>query len=516
MGKIDSPMHAGIRLGVLAFAWTLATGCGEQPYAIDVNASDVGSDIGTVNTPDGPIGSGVPGTPGDPGLGGTGEIPGGGGGTTLTIRHIQPALAVRGTGCLNCHANIRANVVTDFGAGNTWYMEQEKANFADGSKIFTNGYYSPYTWQTMLQVAGQVIVPAAPVPTLMGGTPIAAAMVDPTMPDFAKSWMSYFSLGTPPAAMAMTQNVAPGMVNGVPLPPVIAPQTVYIGAPTVAQIKAIAPTPTALAPWAQVIATETGAGLSIPGLSVVAGTTGGYLTNTGPMQCSGMDVVINGTLLLNNAQIYAEMGGCRLYVTGSVFIEGPITYLNSGATADPTDNLQITSATSVIMGVGLSGKSYVSGTFGKLDSPEKGINPLHTRLMDDSRQPLFRSAMTGGAYSAWSTAVYAEATNIGPTLIQDASVIAGAASTAVSDAGQTRVSIDYQHLLLNAPVVHSRYLGTTSGVIVSEIAEMSLGQFYFTYDPVFMNTQVSILPALPGDILCVVTTGGTPCNPVAP
>jgi len=100
-----------------------------------------------------------------------------------------------------------------------------------------------------------------------------------------------------------------------------------------------------------------------------------YITNTAAVQCSGKDVVIDGTLLLNNLQIYAEQGGCRMYVTGSVFIEGPITYLSSGAAADPTQNLQISSATSIIMGVGLAGKSYLSGNYGKLNDPDKGPDP---------------------------------------------------------------------------------------------------------------------------------------------
>jgi hypothetical protein len=80
----------------------------------------------------------------------------------------------------------------------------------------------------------------------------------------------------------------------------------------------------------------------------------------------------------------------------------------------------------------------------------------------------------------------------------------------VSDAGQTRVAINYEHLLLNAPAVHSRYLGTFTGVIISEIAEMSLGQFVFSYDTVFSNANVSVLPALPVDVLCF---GNSTCKP---
>ncbi len=42
--------------------------------------------------------------------------------TAATIRSIEPALAVRGISCLMCHADIRANVVTDFGFGQNYFL----------------------------------------------------------------------------------------------------------------------------------------------------------------------------------------------------------------------------------------------------------------------------------------------------------------------------------------------------------------------------------------------------------
>lgn len=441
-----------------------------------------------------------------------------GGGSTTTIRNLKPALAVRGMGCLNCHANIQGNVVSDFGYGNSFYMEQENSKFSQGSKIFTQSFYSPFSMQSIEQLSGALIVPQAGVPQSLARSSnqqLTDFLSDSSMPNYFNqnngtgSWYTYFNLGTAPSTLSLDQAVSHSLLTGA--------QNVYIGAPSVSQILAIAPNPMAVAPWVQVSANEPGAGSSISGLTTASGSSGSYITNSGTIQCSGLDVVINGTLLLNHATFLAESGGCKLYVTGSVFIEGPIQYDSSAAKEDPSQNLQISSATSIIMGVGLNGNAYTSGTPGQMNSQDKGPNPLHIRLIDDARNPLFRIAQNPSDYSNWANSVYAEANNVGANLIQDASIIPAilpsGVQTATANSGQIRLSIQFQHLLLNAPVVHSRYLGALSGVIVSELADMALGQFNFSYDSVFSNAQVSILPALGADIVCVTNSGGK-CSPV--
>ncbi|MDR3607918.1 MAG: hypothetical protein P4M08_11140 [Oligoflexia bacterium] len=548
MGKSISRAFKGAG-PIAALAFFVAAGCSSQKYGVSVTgpndlasangANGSGSNANGSN-PTGSTGGGSDPLPSSGSAGGTTDplpsggstggtsdpIPSGasggstdpiGGGTTISVQHIQPAIAVRGMGCLNCHADVQANIVTDFGYGNPWYLEQENSGYTSGTNMFTMAYYTPFSWQSTQQVLGQVMVPAENIPsalsTALGSSStlsLGGMMTSAKTPDFASVWFSYFNLGAAPTYLPFDTYVTPQAVSsGTPLSPVVTEQTVYIGAPSSSQVLAIAPNSGLTGPWVQVAKGETGAGSGISGLAITSGAGSGFVTNSGPIHCSGLDVVINGTLLLNSAHVYAEKGGCRLYVTGSVFIEGPITYLNSGSTADPTDNLQITSATSVIMGVGLTGASYVPSGL------EPGNNPLHTRLIDDARSPYFRIATTPAAYTTWANGVLAEANNIGPTLLVDASNTSGASSTAYSSTGQSRASINYQHLLLNAPVVHSRYLGSFSGVIVSEIALMSLGQFNFHYDSVFSNASVSVLPALTGDVLCVISSSSaSTCNPV--
>ena len=57
----------------------------------------------------------------------------------------------------------------------------------------------------------------------------------------------------------------------------------------------------------------------------------------------------------------------------------------------------------------------------------------------------------------------------------------------------------FSGLLLNAPEVHSRYVGNFKGAVVAEIAMFRLGEFVFTFDSLFQ--KVPILPALKSDIL---------------
>ena len=39
-----------------------------------------------------------------------------------SVNLLAPALALRGSGCVTCHAEVHANIITDFGAGNAYYF----------------------------------------------------------------------------------------------------------------------------------------------------------------------------------------------------------------------------------------------------------------------------------------------------------------------------------------------------------------------------------------------------------
>ena len=439
-----------------------------------------------------------------------------GGGTTPTIEEFQPAVAIRDTTCIACHANIQSNLITDFGYGDSWYM-----NGFNNPTNFGGYHYVATTWQTINQLNGQVIIPDATVNASYvnsqlqtTATPLSSDislekyLTLSTINNFGTYWNNFFNVPNPAANPSFTYSV-----NSGTKPAVVTESNIYIGAPTTAEILALAPNDNSAQPFVQVL------GNPSTGLNNLTEATGvnnePYFTNSGNLNCSGKDVVVNGTLVLNSLQLFAENEGCRLYVTGPVFIEGPVTYLNSGATVDPTDNLQITSATAILMGVGLNGEAEngdgtPDGPYDATTQSNTVLPPLEVRLLYDVRgNMVLRQAPNASAYQTFANSIYAQGENIGLPLLQDASV-PGNLPTGISAAGQTRASINFQHILLNAPLIHSRYLGTVQGVIVAESAVFSLGEFSFQYDPVFES--VPVLPALKYDILCT----GSPCNPADP
>jgi hypothetical protein len=54
--------------------------------------------------------------------------------------------------------------------------------------------------------------------------------------------------------------------------------------------------------------------------------------------------------------------------------------------------------------------------------------------------------------------------------------------------------VAFERILLNAPIIHSRYKGDVSGTLIAEQAAMSLGNFKFSYDSIF--SKVPVLPFL--------------------
>jgi hypothetical protein len=208
--------------------------------------------------------------------------------------------------------------------------------------------------------------------------------------------------------------------------------------------------------------------MPLSGLQVAAGQNGGsnYVTNASGSSfvCSG-DVVVRGMLFLKNVNLKTDNKGCRLYVSGSVFIQGAVTYASvSGVT---TPNLQITS--SRMIGMGFSPSS------------------LSNRL-----------ALSGDR--AWTLPAFhlrsaSDVTSLHRSFVTEASSISGM----VDADSDTTDQVQFTGVLLNAPEVHSRYIGNFNGAVVAELALFRLNQFVFTFDSIFQD--VPIFPALEDDIL---------------
>jgi hypothetical protein len=134
---------------------------------------------------------------------------------------------------------------------------------------------------------------------------------------------------------------------------VIEKELITIAAPTEAQIREIIklPTTTLLNKFDDVAVYKTNDLSNIDGLILKANanTFEVYARNddaqNGVLKCVG-DIIIDGSLFLKNAIIATDSSGCRIYTTGSIFIQGPITYQSSSA----TPNLQLSSTRVIMMG----------------------------------------------------------------------------------------------------------------------------------------------------------------------
>ncbi len=376
--------------------------------------------------------------------------------TEATLKTIQPALAVRAMSCVLCHAEIKSSVITDFGLGTADFMGGDNHFFSK------NSWYNDLAgaWQSS-HISGTVFVPAAPVTARAQSVLGSAYDNQPLLKikDFMKipytttGWEKYLSAKEAQSEMAW--HIEPDVGNDS----VVEKTNILIRAPSMSEIQALAPelwSASAPASGAKRIGSNEPLQL-IPARSAA----GIFLQNdeNAVLECSKMDIVVRGTLFLRRLKIHAA-GGCRLYVSGSVFIEEGITYVGNG----DLQNLQITSSSAILMGL----------------SPSR----LKTRLVD-RRDGL---NLVARDYSNLATQVLQEADLIGD--LKDA-----------QDDYAVRASYDFTGLLLNAPIVHSRYLGKVQGTIISEAILFALGEFHFVFDPVF--TKVNVLPLLTNSILKV-------------
>ncbi len=348
-----------------------------------------------------------------------------------------------------CHAQVNSNIISDFGFGDPFYFAGWNSEA---------GFYSNHldSWQSA-KVQGSLLVPAAA--TLKRSEFPIVDWVDPNgnTPEYKLSSVLQMNkgLGDPMSVGIMP---APGKEK------VIEKSQIHIAAPTDLDIQALAALPQVGFKPLKI------PGLPDPeiiGLEVVRGNNGRlYVRNIPgtPLVCSG-DIAISGTLFLNAPQIRTTRPGCRLYVAGSVFTRGKITLSDKDPGASlTTHNLQISS--SRIIALGFSAES------------------IHQRLVK------FRSETRAVHKQFWNV----DSLAFDATAIPDADLV-----DATQDPGGREIPMS--RLLLNAPHVHSRYQGAFTGAIVAEIAIFSLGQFAFSFDPIFQDEAVPILPAHKIEIL---------------
>ena len=277
-------------------------------------------------------------------------------------------------------------------------------------------------------------------------------------------------------------------------PTLVAKSNILIRAPSTVEIQG-------LAAAARLSTFQTGVGqLSAPPVGkttnlMVAGTAPNQVItqpSSGNLVCYG-DVVVNGPLLLNQPVIDTDSNGCRIYSTGSVFIRGPIQYLN----ANNNSNLQISSSRAILMGVffnpdtSSSNYSIYSARLSVASSRDAQVRanlPDYTDLFGTTPTPSNQIAVDG-----LLGRIYNDALAVFNTF--------GDLPDGAEFDGSSPQGITMNHLLLNAPIIQSRYLGSITGTIISELAIFRLGSFVYFYDDLFSSTPA--LPALPTKIFSV-------------
>lgn len=370
------------------------------------------------------------------------------------LKTLQPTLAVRAMGCVQCHAEVASNIVTDFGYGNDYFFSQK----GNTSSWDNNGIYGDHAQETqsMKIASGQsVYVPK-----------------NATLPDAVRN-----ATGTATLKGYLDRQFANADQPVTRTTSVKELSALYIGAPTDADLaNAFSLKSTDRMQYQK----GKKATADLSGLV----DAGNFFRNSGTLVCDG-DLVLRGPVHLENL-VVSTVAGCRLYVIGSVFIHGKINYANMTATS----NLQITSSRSISLGLGMELKnnqhcepsSRWANNNG--DSSYSRSSSLRTRFVD-----LFTTK------DSYLRGVADPVAN-GNLILAEADVIQNATGTFYDASCEpiNGINVPFERMLLNAPIIHSRYAGDFKGTIIAEVLLMRLNAFKFEFDPVF--NSVDVLPYL--------------------
>lgn len=374
-----------------------------------------------------------------------------------SLSDVKPALAVRGSGCVSCHATIESNFVTDMGYGDAFFLGKSTPAYISGYFGFhdNTGHFKSID----MNPSASVIVPQVSLPADYNVAQLHPEVGSASTLGHLIEKLLTFS------PFARSHNVR-----------VEEKSKIYIGAPSESQIKTAFKVSSEKIKFIKELN-------SSPDLKGIVSKSGVF-TNSDVVVCEG-DLYLDGTVYFNNLRVVSNTG-CRVYATGSIFVYGPITYVNQ----QPDSNFQIMSAKSIQMGLGLVEKDgaicETNGWFAEESNrknfPDSYQDSLILRQQFDLRTGLVEKARRNFDSVAVANQIIAEHDSINK--------IFGNQFDA-SCRPESRL-VGFDHIMMIAPSIHSRYQGNINGSFVAETALMALGQFKFTYDPVF--DRVPIFP----------------------
>ena len=369
------------------------------------------------------------------------------------ITEYGPALAIRGAGCITCHAEVYSPFITDFGFGDVYFFGNPKS----GSKVgpFNGNIYGDFIaeqnqtgWSTA-RFHKDIIVPAASIDFDLKDTATGGLKDQPSYQDAfrASSLAGYL------------QELENSKANPSQ---VIEKKKVYIGAPDTVTLEMRFGMEPGDSTDFKYVQNDGNVSRQMKGIEL--SESGKYYTNTSDIICDG-DLFIRGILFLNKPSIRTGTG-CRMYATDPVFLQGSVSFESAVEGVDHT-NLQLVSSQAIFLGTGQK-KCGAEG------------DPLSSRLL---QTPALTSLFTR----------YADRRNIKPAafmqdLYDEASMIPLEDSSCHDD------TLSFSRMLLNAPVIHSRYSGRFRGVVIAEFALFWQGKSSYEFDPIFK--EIPVLPIL--------------------
>lgn len=373
---------------------------------------------------------------------------------------LEPAMAVRGSSCVNCHSSVASRFITDLGYGDAYFFGKPGNPFTDAPVSFYGDHSK--AWITA-KFDADIIVPKAniglnlmAIGNSLGGGYVGPENAQTTVAGYVRA---IEARKTKPAN-------------------VIEKDSVYIGAPTEALLN--------------IRTGGTGGAVSkfvknnvdtSPELSGLI-DRGAYLEASN-LVCDG-DLLVSKTLYLKELTLKTN-SGCRIYSTRSIFVQGAVTYVKLDANATDNTNLQLVSTRWVNLGVGDSHcETTANPGWYSQNQATMAVKPSEHRIGVYAGPS--RAAPTVDLAKTYNAQLFAELRSIPG--FQDASC-----RPAVN--GAKPRDVHFERLLINAPRVDSRYSGKFTGVIVSELPLMSLSAFAFSYDTVF--NRVPVLPFMKAD-----------------
>lgn len=178
------------------------------------------------------------------------------------------------------------------------------------------------------------------------------------------------------------------------------------------------------------------------------------LSRPSVVSCYG-DIIVKSPLRLVNAVIQTDANGCRIYATGTVFIQGTLQVSTPQASES---FIQVSSASAVI--IGFSKQSLGVSSLGVRTLGSGGL--LDRNLAGSSQNP-FLTSVSDAAGSA-SAALNAIANDVKVVELKDT-----VGSNDFDSGDSSNNFYPLSHLVVHAPYVFSNYAGTLTGSVISQV-----------------------------------------------